>query len=137
MFPTAAASQTSRRALPAQMVDWGTKLAPLIDPAKQRPAAYRLAGSGRSLRAASSSCPGTSTPSFGNSTTGRGRASALSFQCGADRRLRTEVQRRARRSAFQFEVCGAVIYINNLPEYLKEGSPFLRYLRETKVPFAI
>ena len=30
-----------------------------------------------------------------------------------------------------------VIYINNLPEYLKEGSPFLRYLRETKSPFAI
>jgi hypothetical protein len=30
-----------------------------------------------------------------------------------------------------------VIYINNLPEYLKEGSPFLRYLRETKTPFAI
>jgi len=30
-----------------------------------------------------------------------------------------------------------VIYINNLPEYLKEGSPFLRYLRQTKVPFAI
>jgi hypothetical protein len=30
-----------------------------------------------------------------------------------------------------------VIYINNLPEYFKEGSPFLRYLRQTKVPFAI
>jgi hypothetical protein len=30
-----------------------------------------------------------------------------------------------------------VIYINNLPEYLKEGSPFLRYLRETKAPFAV
>ncbi len=30
-----------------------------------------------------------------------------------------------------------VIYINKLPEYLKEGSPFLRYLRETKTPFAI
>ncbi len=30
-----------------------------------------------------------------------------------------------------------VIYINNLPEYLKEGSAFLRYVRETKVPFAI
>ncbi|HEV7682224.1 MAG TPA: hypothetical protein VGO68_08895 [Pyrinomonadaceae bacterium] len=30
-----------------------------------------------------------------------------------------------------------VIYINNLAEYLKDGSPFLRYLRETKVPFAI
>ncbi|HEX8846731.1 MAG TPA: hypothetical protein VF791_18960 [Pyrinomonadaceae bacterium] len=30
-----------------------------------------------------------------------------------------------------------VIYINDLPEYLKEGSPFLRYLRETRVPFAI
>jgi hypothetical protein len=30
-----------------------------------------------------------------------------------------------------------VIYINNLPEYFKEGSPFLRYLRETKVPFVI
>ncbi len=30
-----------------------------------------------------------------------------------------------------------VVYIPNLPEYLKEGSPFLRYLRETKAPFAI
>jgi hypothetical protein len=30
-----------------------------------------------------------------------------------------------------------VIYINNLPEYLKEGSPFLRYLRDTKTPFAV
>ena len=30
-----------------------------------------------------------------------------------------------------------VIYINNLPEYLKEGSPFLRHVRETKTPFAI
>lgn len=30
-----------------------------------------------------------------------------------------------------------VIYIPNLPEYFKEGSPFLRYLRETKAPFAI
>ena len=30
-----------------------------------------------------------------------------------------------------------VIYVNNLPDYLKEGSPFLRYLRETKTPFAI
>src|SRR6185436_4698173 len=30
-----------------------------------------------------------------------------------------------------------VIYINNLPEYLKEGSAFLRYIRETKVPFGI
>jgi hypothetical protein len=30
-----------------------------------------------------------------------------------------------------------VIYINNLQEYLKEGSPFLRYVRETKSPFAV
>ena len=30
-----------------------------------------------------------------------------------------------------------VIYIPTLPEYLKEGSPFLRYLRETKSPFAV
>jgi hypothetical protein len=30
-----------------------------------------------------------------------------------------------------------VIYINNFPEYFKESSPFLRYLRETKTPFAI
>ena len=30
-----------------------------------------------------------------------------------------------------------VIYINNLREYLKDGSPFLSYLRETKAPFAI
>lgn len=30
-----------------------------------------------------------------------------------------------------------VIYINDLPVYLKEGSPFLRYLRETHAPFAV
>jgi hypothetical protein len=30
-----------------------------------------------------------------------------------------------------------VIYINDLPVYFKEGSPFLRYLRETHVPFAV
>lgn len=30
-----------------------------------------------------------------------------------------------------------VVYIPNLPEYFREGSPFLRYLRETKAPFAI
>lgn len=30
-----------------------------------------------------------------------------------------------------------VIYINDMPEFLKEGSPFLRYLRETRAPFAI
>jgi hypothetical protein len=38
---------------------------------------------------------------------------------------------------FQSKLVVPVIYINNLPEYLKEGSPFLRYMRETKVPFAI
>ena len=38
---------------------------------------------------------------------------------------------------FQSKLVVPVIYINNLPEYLKEGTPFLRYLRETKVPFAI
>jgi hypothetical protein len=30
-----------------------------------------------------------------------------------------------------------VIYIPDLPLYLKEGSPFLKYLRDTKVPFAV
>jgi len=30
-----------------------------------------------------------------------------------------------------------VIYLNDLPAYLKEGSSFLRYLRETHVPFAV
>ena len=30
-----------------------------------------------------------------------------------------------------------VIYINDLPEFLKEGSSFRRYLRETRSPFAI
>src|SRR4029079_4800858 len=38
---------------------------------------------------------------------------------------------------FQSKLVVPVIYINNLPEYLKEGRPFLRYLRETKAPFAI
>src|ERR1041385_6095582 len=40
-------------------------------------------------------------------------------------------------SLFQSKLVVPVIYINNLPEYLKSGSPFLRYLRETKVTFAI
>jgi hypothetical protein len=38
---------------------------------------------------------------------------------------------------FSSKLVVPVIYINNLPEYLKEGSSFLRYLRETKSPFAI
>ena len=38
---------------------------------------------------------------------------------------------------FSSKLVVPVIYINNLPEYLKEGSPFLRYLRETKSPFAV
>lgn len=38
---------------------------------------------------------------------------------------------------FQSKLVVPVIYFNNVPEYLKEGSQFLRYLRETKVPFAI
>jgi hypothetical protein len=38
---------------------------------------------------------------------------------------------------FDSKLVVPVIYINNLPEYLKEGSSFLRYLRETHVPFAV
>jgi len=30
-----------------------------------------------------------------------------------------------------------VIFISDLPQYLKEGSPFLKYLRDTKVPFGV
>ncbi|MCA1818294.1 MAG: hypothetical protein LC746_18275, partial [Acidobacteria bacterium] len=30
-----------------------------------------------------------------------------------------------------------VIYVNDLPALLKEGSPFVRYLRETRAPFAV
>jgi hypothetical protein len=38
---------------------------------------------------------------------------------------------------FQSKLISPVIYLNDLPAYLKEGSPFLRYLRETKAPFAV
>jgi hypothetical protein len=38
---------------------------------------------------------------------------------------------------FNSKLIVPVIYIPKLPEYLKEGSPFLRYLRETKTPFAV
>jgi hypothetical protein len=38
---------------------------------------------------------------------------------------------------FQSKLIAPVIYLNDLPAYLKEGSPFLRYLRETKAPFAV
>jgi hypothetical protein len=38
---------------------------------------------------------------------------------------------------FSSKLVVPVIYINNLPTHLKEGSPFLRYLRETHAPFAV
>jgi len=38
---------------------------------------------------------------------------------------------------FSSKLVVPVIYINYLGEYLSEGSPFLRYLRETKSPFAV
>jgi hypothetical protein len=38
---------------------------------------------------------------------------------------------------FKSKLVVPVIYINNLPEYLKEGSAFLRYIRASKLPFAI
>jgi hypothetical protein len=38
---------------------------------------------------------------------------------------------------FNSKLVVPVIYINDLPEYMKEGSPFLRYLRETHTPFAV
>ncbi len=38
---------------------------------------------------------------------------------------------------FGSKLVAPVIYINNLPEYLREGSAFRRYLNETKSPFAI
>ena len=38
---------------------------------------------------------------------------------------------------FSSKLVVPVIYINDLPQYLKEGSAFLRYIRETKTPFAI
>jgi hypothetical protein len=38
---------------------------------------------------------------------------------------------------FQSKLVVPVVYINELPALLKEGSPFLHYLLETKAPFAI
>lgn len=38
---------------------------------------------------------------------------------------------------FSSQLIVPVIYINDLPQYLKEGSPFLRFLRETHAPFAV
>lgn len=38
---------------------------------------------------------------------------------------------------FSSKLVTPVIYIKDLPQYLKEGSAFLRYVRETKSPFAI
>jgi hypothetical protein len=38
---------------------------------------------------------------------------------------------------FQSKLIVPVVYLNDVPELFKEGSAFLRYLRETKQPFAI
>ncbi len=38
---------------------------------------------------------------------------------------------------FDSKLVVPVIYINDLPKYLREGSAFLRYLRQTRAPFAV
>jgi hypothetical protein len=38
---------------------------------------------------------------------------------------------------FNSKLVVPVIYINDLPEYMRDGSPFLRYLRQTHTPFAV
>ncbi len=38
---------------------------------------------------------------------------------------------------FSSKLVVPVIILNDLANYLKEGSPFLRYIRETRVPFAV
>lgn len=38
---------------------------------------------------------------------------------------------------FDSKLVVPVIYINDLPEYLKEGSAFRRYLKKTRAPFAV
>ncbi|HLL75727.1 MAG TPA: hypothetical protein VK421_10730 [Pyrinomonadaceae bacterium] len=38
---------------------------------------------------------------------------------------------------FSSKLVAPVIYINDVPRLLKEGSPFVNYLRETRAPFAI
>ncbi|HLM54919.1 MAG TPA: hypothetical protein VK422_02255, partial [Pyrinomonadaceae bacterium] len=38
---------------------------------------------------------------------------------------------------FSSKLVVPVVYLNHLPKHLKEGSAFLRYLRETKSPFAV
>jgi hypothetical protein len=38
---------------------------------------------------------------------------------------------------FSSKLVVPVIYINDLPQLLKEGSPFLKYLRDTRSPFAV
>jgi hypothetical protein len=38
---------------------------------------------------------------------------------------------------FSSKLVVPVIYINDMPQLLKEGSPFLKHLRETRTPFAI
>lgn len=38
---------------------------------------------------------------------------------------------------FDSKLVVPVIYLNDLPQLLREGSPFLRYLRETRAPFAV
>ena len=38
---------------------------------------------------------------------------------------------------FQSKLVVPVVYLNDVPQLFKDGSPFLRYLRDTKQPFAI
>src|SRR5207302_1708886 len=38
---------------------------------------------------------------------------------------------------FDSKLVVPVVYLNDLPEYLRAGSPFLRFLRETHVPFGV
>src|SRR3712207_6165044 len=38
---------------------------------------------------------------------------------------------------FSSKLVVPVVYVNDLPQLLKEGSSFLKYLRETRSPFAV
>ena len=95
-------------------------------------------GSVRRLPGAIFLCPGTSPKNSGPSTTSR-KPSVRSILFTRNPSISIIAKYKGAKEVpiFASKFVVPVIYINDLKEYLQEGSPFLRYLRESKRPFGV
>jgi hypothetical protein len=83
------------------------------------------------------SCPGTSRKSSGSFTTNQGEGPLYPFNAEPIAEFVKAYSGKRKVPIFDSRLIVPTIYINDLPELLKEGSAFRRYLADTKSPFAV